>query len=575
MKKTSRLLTFIAIALLSVNLGWGQSLRNYVCVVKGNLSPENTEFLSNLKDSLEHNGYSYYADYIGSFLKGTFGSGFIWYAPDGKPYIVSNRHVAGNYESVNISFENDDGSVSEFKEMKIVFSDDDVDVALISLPDNFKKDGLLFTTAIIADGEDVFSAGFPGLAGEPSWQLGKGIVSNSAAKIKELISPDISTLIQHTAQVDGGNSGGPLLIKDSSAKSGYKVCGLNTWSASARQNTNFSIPAQTIEKIVKSNYIQKSTSTFDTRSTAFVKAFSQKDDYSRLIPFISNSMINKYGEKALKDILSKGSVNVRSYISDVFEGNPIEGLRCALAYQVWEALYSESDRIDIKDTSDEASGKKVSFAVGEKAVETFWIEEQGNWKLSEMEGIKAETKKANKDKARNQNGSAFSMEDPYFISFSGGYLRNLSEEDNGFTFDFQYRFNYFSFGLFAMKDSVTTDVKYSDFTYEDSTKKQQNGVFDVGPMITLKLPLKFGNFVVIPFGEAHAGISMPKSFFDSNLKPFYAGIGAGLELTLCTDSIGPYLGAKYMLNNYLQSEPDATITGSSISIFAGIKIGDR
>lgn len=94
-----------------------QTLRDYVCVVEGNLSEETKTFLTEVKDSLERNGYTYYAGYVNAFLEGTFGSGFIWYGPDGKPYIVTNRHVVSNYQTVNLTFENEDGSVSEFKEM--------------------------------------------------------------------------------------------------------------------------------------------------------------------------------------------------------------------------------------------------------------------------------------------------------------------------------------------------------------------------------------------------------------------------------------------------------------------------
>ena len=203
----------VAIAALTMASAAAQNIRDKVCIVKGNLSNENSEFLAKIQDSLKTEGYSYYAKYIESFLKGTFGSGFIWYAQDGKPYIVTNGHVVYDYETVNISFENEDGSVSEFKDMKIVFTDDDVDVALVGLPASFKKEGLVLSSTKVSDGDDVFSAGFPGLAGEPSWQLGKGIVSNASTKVKELLDPSISTLIQHTAQIDGGNSGGPFLSR--------------------------------------------------------------------------------------------------------------------------------------------------------------------------------------------------------------------------------------------------------------------------------------------------------------------------------------------------------------------------
>lgn len=562
-KRVSILVCFLFLA-TSVN---AQSLKNYVCIVRGNISEENETFLNNIKDSLERNGYTYYAGYVNTFLKGTFGSGFIWYAPNGKPYILTNRHVVSNYESVNISFENDDGSVSEFKNMKILFIDDDVDIALVSLPDSFKKDGLVFSTKKLLDGDDVFSAGFPGLGGEPSWQLGKGIVSNSSAKIKELIDPEISTIIQHTAQIDGGNSGGPLLIRDSSVKIGYKVCGINTWRALSRQNTNFAIPSVTIESVVKSNYINKTKTSFDARTATFIKVASIKDDFSGLVTFISNSMVSQYGEKAIRDVLATASSSVRSYISDVFEINPIEGLRYALAYKVWEKLNSD-ERLNIGEISDETTGKNVKILSGDSSFNSFWIEDHGTWQLSEFEGIEASKKVSNKEKARNKNGSSFSIEDPYILSVSGGYLRNFTESDNGFYLDFVYRMRFFDFGLSVLRDSVTTEK-------EDSSKKVSENPIDIGPFAQLKLPLQFDRLLVMPFAECRFGISFASDFLDSGLNPIFVGYGFGLETAYNTEkNFSPFIGGKFLSNIYSDDNSDS-ISVYNLVIYAGIKFLEK
>lgn len=575
-----KLFCVAAIAMLSCSL-WAQSIREYVCVVRGNLSTENQTFLTELKGSLARNGYTYYANYIESYLEGTFGSGFIWYAPDGVPYVITNRHVAGSYETVNLSFENEDGSVSEFKEMKVVFTDEDVDIALIALPSTFKKPGLQFVSGKITDGDDVFSAGFPGLAGKPSWQLGKGVVSNSSARIKELIDPELSTLIQHTAQIDGGNSGGPLLIKDPSSKAGYKVCGVNTWTAVARQNTNFSIPVATVEKTIKSKFIQKNSVAFDDRTVAFIKACGSNDDFTLVMPFISNAMVSSFGEKALKDVLAKAPSDVRSYVSDVFESDPLQGLRCSLAYIVWAKIHSDSERIDIKETADEATGKKVVYSRGESTFESFWIEDQGTWRLSDFQGLTKDKKVADKDKARNQNGSIFSMEDPYFLSVDLGYKRNIPEEANTFMVDFQYRLNWFAFGFSAMTDKVTV-VSDSEYT-EDGLKT--NSVLDIGPVLSLRVPFKIDRILILPLAEARFGVAFPSDTFNSNLMPFFVGVGGGLELAYCPDSgVSPFIGAKYMSNTYFTKATSSyygTSTESkkysvgNFAIYAGIKMVER
>lgn len=558
------------IAFIFVSAAQAQNLRDYVCIVRGNISEENKAFLEKLSDSLEKYGYKYYAKYVDSFMKGTFGSGFIWYAPDGKPYIVTNRHVVRNYESVNLTFENEDGSVSEFKELKVVFADDEVDLALVALPATFKKEGLLFTSKKVTDGDDVFSAGFPGLGGEPSWQFGKGVVSNSAAKIKALLNPEISTLIQHTAQIDGGNSGGPLLVKDSSVKAGYKICGVNTWTAVARQNTNFSIPVDAVESTIKKNYIKKEKTSFDASTLAFIKAVSVKDDFTDTVNFVSNEMISKYGEKALRDVLGKSSNSVRTFVSDVFEANPIEGLRYAVAYGIYEKINSD-ERIDIASVEDETTGKKVNFTVADKTYSSFWIEDQGAWKLSEFDGINAGKKLSEKEKARNQNGSIFSMEDPFVLSFGGGYARNLTEGANGFDFEVMCRLNYFAFGGSVFMDTVT--AKKSDEFSSDPDEVKEYDTYNVGPFVQLRLPMRIDTIVLMPFVEGRAGISLSEGFMESDMKPFFAGFAAGFEFAFCSDSAcSPFIGAKFLANKYLGTENDLE---KNIVIFAGIKMCDK
>ncbi len=578
-----KLFCLLAITMFSCSV-WAQSIRDYVCVVRGNLSSENTVFLTDLKDSLERNGYTYYAKYIASFLEGTFGSGFIWYASNGAPYIVTNRHVAGNYETVNLSFENEDGSVSEFKEMKVVFSDENVDIALISLPESFKKPGLQFTFAKINDGDDVFSAGFPGLAGKPSWQFGKGIVSNSSAKIKELIDPEISSVIQHTAQIDGGNSGGPLLIKDSSSKAGYKVCGINTWSASSRQNTNFSIPAAAVEQTVKSKFLQKKALSFDERSVAFIKACSEKEDFTFLLPYISNSMVSSYGEKAFKEVLAKSPGDVRSYVTYVFESNPLLGLRCSVAYVVWSKIHSDSERIDVKETADESTGKKVVFTRGEKTFESFWIEDQGNWRLSDFEGLKKDIKKdiksSNKGNEQNQKSSSFEFEEPYLMSVSAGDLWNLTESTNGFMVDFKYRFKYLSAGFVLMKDKLTLEREDDYYSY-DSDESDTKSFYDMGVVLGLQLPFKFNKLIIMPFAEVQAGyVSFVSSYY--NFSPTFFGFDGGLEVSYCTDlGFSPFLGLKYMPTFYgkkhesYDGSMDSNYLVGNFVLYAGVKFYER
>ena len=243
---------FIAAIVFSCTLFLHAQTKNYVCVVRQQYYPSHVEFLEDLRDSLKKRGYSSYAEYVDRYLKGGFGSGFVYVDKDGTNYIITNRHVVSQAASASVEFENSDGSVTKYENLKVFITDDDIDLAVLTFADGVKpfKNGLTVSTSALNDGQDVVSAGFPGLGGDPVWQFGKGSITNASARIKDMIDPSISTVIQHSAQVDGGNSGGPLLIESKAANGGYAVVGVNTWKAVGREATNFAIPANLAVKLI-------------------------------------------------------------------------------------------------------------------------------------------------------------------------------------------------------------------------------------------------------------------------------------------------------------------------------------
>jgi hypothetical protein len=72
-----------------------------------------------------------------------------------------------------------------------------------------------------------------------------------ADKNVNMADPENTNFIQHTATIDSGNSGWPLLIEDITNPTGYTVAGVNTWKIMYLQNVNFSIPAGTVLKIME------------------------------------------------------------------------------------------------------------------------------------------------------------------------------------------------------------------------------------------------------------------------------------------------------------------------------------
>ena len=534
-----KILSFVFLVALSLNL-FSESIRDYVCVVEGNFSEENEKFLNQYKDEMAKSGYSTYSEYIDAFLQGTFGSGFIYYSSNGTPFIITNKHVVSEYETVNVYFENDDGSTSEFKELKIVATDDDIDIAIIALPEGFKRKGLELYSESIYDGDDVWSAGFPGLGGEPMWQLGKGIVSNSKAKIKELLDPSISTLIQHTAEIDGGNSGGPLLVKNSKANAGYSVVGINTWKAYYRQNTNYAIPAKVIKDFVEKNASGNATIDINTRVNSFVKAMSNDDDFYGLSRYISKAMISEMGQTAFKKTLSIAPEAVRSTAIETFIYNPIDGMRFCIAYWIWTE-FRTSDGFEtpiLGSLSENAEIYSLEFNPDSKSsVGTKWIKENGQWKLSEFDGTKLSSKSSSKNSKDKKSGTTFTIESVGVFELSGSYLSTLNTDTTGSDFYVTGISEILRIGLFYQSQELR---------YVDNGVRKSEEVSTMGPFVGLQIPMLINSVIVEPFAFVRGGIINFFKVDNDDIVPIVTGSGFGINIGYEVSTVFlPFVSIKY------------------------------
>ena len=543
-------------------------LRNYVCIVRGNLPEDTVKFLEDYRDTLDSRGYSTYSKEIDDYLKGSFGSGFVYYAPDGKPYVVTNRHVVAESETATVQFENEDDSTSEFKNLKIVAADEDIDIALIALPATYTRKGLELSTEKLTDGEDVWSAGFPGLGSDPVWQLGKGIITNSHAKIKELISPDVSTIIQHSAQVDPGNSGGPLMTADQKAAAGYRVIGINTWKAAYRESTNFSIPAPVIQTFVaKVTGGTSNSGDITKRIKQFVKDTADKDlEFFALGKYISNSIISKSGGDAFLSVIASAPAAVRSAVVDVFEYDPIEGLRYALAYDVWKEFQGENGALLTESGTPEesANGKKISLTPqGKTSIATLWDIEQGNWKIVDFSSIE-NSKLGKKDKNASAGKSDFTLGEPYLMSLTGGLLLPFDTLSPGFTASLLFNSEFLGVGVYCQSEKAMIDVTTSS---SKPSVQRLTTMTSAGIAARLQIPLCFGKLEFNPFGEMRLGFSNITSMLTDGSSRFHFSAGGGLEVSYRINSVlSPVIGVQYMHELYSLTEKN-----DSISFTAGLK----
>ena len=152
----------------------------------------------------------------------------------------------------------------------------------------------------------------------------------ASAQIKSLTNGKELPLVQHTAQVDAGSSGGPLLIRDENAAAGFAVVGINTWKASDRENTNFAIPVYAIDDFLK-NYSTDTQSLLtqtevSNRASAMLKA--AQSSYQAVMPFVSYRYVSNISANTFYDLVNAASDAATDAMKSCFEqGQPLEGIR--------------------------------------------------------------------------------------------------------------------------------------------------------------------------------------------------------------------------------------------------------
>ena len=240
-------ITAIALSvLLSFTVSAQNSLKQSVGVIRPHNDKNTESFFRNYASVLQRQGYRDAAQYVASIGNKSFGSCFVIQGNDGRYYAITNRHAVEFADSATIQFIEGRDTIT-YNGLQIAKVSEDLDLAAIFMPEGVTFTPLTLYDGHINDGEEVFTAGFPAVSGKPSWQFGKGIVSNSQFYNDMLTNDSNRWVIQHTAQIDAGSSGGPLLVKDGSA---YKVAGVNTWKVSNRDEMNLSISSKDLSQFI-------------------------------------------------------------------------------------------------------------------------------------------------------------------------------------------------------------------------------------------------------------------------------------------------------------------------------------
>lgn len=517
MKK--QILTFLTLILAFA--ASAQTLRETVAIVRPKLSESTQTFLTDFSKSLRGDGFYAAADVLQNYGKGSFGTGFVYRDKhNNRLYIITNRHVVEQADQVDIEFSLPDNSTKRFAACPVVGVHDDFDLAFIALPEGANVPALETTDQSITDGTTVFTAGFPALEDRPSWQFGQGIVSNANALIKSLTNSKELPLIQHTAQVDAGSSGGPLLIRDEQAATGYTVIGINTWKAAGRENTNFAIPARAIDDLLQ-NYpsntqLLLTRDEVSKRATGMLRA--AQSSYQAMMPFVSYQYVSNISADTFYDLVIAASDPATDAMESCFEqGSPLEGIRIGLADIICRQFSGKNYTFSTVASLDTLARKaEVVYTAGNKSISTQWMMEQGRWRLVDAENVKA------------------SNIEPNGISKSYGfgtsvYLGLISPLNNAFDLSYSLAFKrtiltFVTYEITGSLLKINTEKTEWEGTYVKLNSDTQN-VFDIDFNLGGQLPVKCGPIYLVPYAKVLGGL-----YLGSELTGIDYGFGAGVEV---------------------------------------------
>ena len=409
-------------------------VRSKVCIVRPNYSDKVVNMINDFIPRLTRMGVEDPQKYVDDFLtKGISGSGFVYVAPDGKNYIITNRHVISDAATSTVIFEDEKTKAQKsISGMKILASDAALDLAILEFPSNEQpfSSGFEFYTENVSDGDSVFTAGYPGLMGKSVWQFGTGIITNASVEVEEMIKPELSSLIQHSAQIDGGNSGGPLLIKTSEGE--YKVIGINTWKLTNRQDTNFAIPAVTVKSFINKALSGQNTSSLDSQSviienaTTLHKSLNKYNvTFEELVSYISIDFVANEGKAIFDKVIYQCTTENRKTMNIILEKySPIESVRYAIGWYIFNEYHKDEY---VTDQSKKSSVKEAQLPELDPPVKvegtdywnTFlyngytrknfivtWAYINGGWEILSVENKKYYDSKQSVKKAKKQKKEA-------------------------------------------------------------------------------------------------------------------------------------------------------------------------
>lgn len=372
-------------------------LRDYVGIVEPVVGQETRAGFSSAADFFSSRGEIGWASFFRRTASGRgttiTGTGWVFVDPARGAFLVTNRHVVGQGESATVRFESIDGEIRSFESVGILYVDEVLDLALLELPPEAFTVGLPVLDIRQPDGTPVVAVGHPGYGGRPLWQYSVGYVSNAAARI----DPTYRYLIQHTAPIDPGSSGGPLLVASAASPLGFAVVGVNTLKAVDRENTNFAIPALHVVEFLRTAFAHVDQARDPARLAAELEEEARRlarvlaspnPSRDELARYVSYAFVGTRGLQSYADVLSMAP-NRNDWINGLTR-SPVETLRSAISLRFRLDLQRMGNRSDVRflrirraDRAAIARGTDVrtEYFIDGREVEIVWTREHGHWRV--------------------------------------------------------------------------------------------------------------------------------------------------------------------------------------------------
>ncbi len=327
---------------------------------------------------------------FGGFALGGSGSGFVVvrkHDPDPEIFVVTNRHVISESESVEIEFE--DGTKVGGD---VLYADYRHDVAVVGFAGKKPpvSTGLELATDAVGDLDTVVATGYPFLAGKPSFQISKGEVRNHA--FERTFDDDVKeTYIQHSASIDPGSSGGPLLDTKN------RVVGINTGFLPEKHDVFLALPAKVVDDAVaQAIEIEALRSNAEWRKAGIMKACkelagelaSRKPRFRVFLQFISNRFVASDGYESY---LAESLDIPAGSLANAFESDPMDGMRDALLLRMYGGVEqaggvasSPCGEINPTDAADivHTPVVRMAFSLSDGPSEIGWTFEHGHWRVA-------------------------------------------------------------------------------------------------------------------------------------------------------------------------------------------------